>query len=61
MLLRTFSLALNNDPKLFKEHFFFTFLVPFSKLVNSIAKLLYSRSTFSNDKYPSCISLKNNR
>ena len=57
-LLRTFSLALNNNPKLFKKDFFESFFVPFSKFFKSIEKLFCLWSAFSNDKCPSCISLK---
>ena len=57
-LLRTFSLALNNNPKISRKDFFSSVFVSFSKFFNSIAKLFCLRSAFSNDKYPSCISLK---
>ena len=57
-LLRTFSLILNNNPKLFKKDFFSNVFVPISNFFSSIAKLLCLRSAFSNDKYPSSISLK---
>ena len=49
-LLRTFSLALNNNPKLFKKDFFQVFLYPYQNFC-----LL---SAFSIDKCPSCMSLK---
>ena len=39
-LLATFSLALNNNPKLFKKDFFSSIFVLFSKFFNMIAKLL---------------------
>ena len=39
-LLRTFSLALNNNPKLFKKYFFSSAFIPLSKFFNSLAKLL---------------------
>ena len=39
-LLRTFSLALSNNTKLFKKYFFSNVFVPFSKFFNSLAKLL---------------------
>ena len=38
--LRTSSLALNYNSKLFKKDFFLSFFVPFSKFFNSVAKLL---------------------
>ena len=39
-LVRTFSLALNNNPKLFKKDFLPSAFVPFSEFFNLIAKLL---------------------
>ena len=57
-VLRTFSPALNNNPILLKKAYFQVSFIPFSKFFNSKSKLLCLRSTFSNDKYPSFISLK---
>ena len=57
-LLRTFSLALNNNPKLFKKTLFHLFFLPLSKFFILVAKLLCSSSAFFNDKCPSCIFLK---
>ena len=42
-ILRKISLALNNNPKLYKKDFFSSVFVPFSKFFNSIAKLLCLR------------------
>ena len=58
MLLRPFSLALKNNPNLFKK-IFLTIFVLLSKFFNSVAKLLRLLSVSSNDKYPARISLKN--
>ena len=52
-LLKIFSLALKN------KRFFSIVFIPLSKFYNSMAKLLCLLSASSNDKYPSCISLKN--
>ena len=56
-LFKSFSLALNNHPKLFKKDFLSSFFVPLSKFFNSLAKLLCFLSAPSIDKCPSCISL----
>ena len=47
-LLRTFSLALENSPKLFKKDFVFLSL---SKFTKSVTKLPYFLSASSNNKY----------
>ena len=63
-LFGTFPLALNNNPKLFKKYFFQAFFyLSQIKLTEKVAKLnlaklLCLRSAFSNEKYPSRISLK---
>ena len=57
-LIRTFFLALNNNPKLFKKDFLSSVFVPLSKLFNSLMQLLCLLSAPSIDKSPSCISLK---
>ena len=52
-LLRTLSLALNNNPKLFKKNSFsIAFFLLSSKLFTLAAKLLYSSSTSFNNKCP---------
>ena len=51
-LLRTFSLALNNNPKLFKKYFFSSAFIPLSKFFNSLAKLLCLLSGFSKITLP---------
>ena len=48
-----------NNPNSFKKDFFQVFL--YLSQINSIAKLLCLRLAFSNDKFPSSISLKKNR
>ena len=60
-LLRTFSLTLNNNPRLFKKDFLSSIFVPLSKFFNSLVKLLCLLLAPSIDKCPSYISLKNNR
>ena len=55
-LWRTFSLAINDNPNSFKKKNFQVFL--YLSQINSIAKLLCLRLAFSNDKFPSSISLK---
>ena len=45
-LSRMLSVALNNNPKLFKKNFFSSVSAPFSKFLNSIPKLLCLRSAF---------------
>ena len=57
-LLRTFSLALYNNPKLFKKYFFKSVFIPLSKLFNPLTKLLCLLSIFSIDKCRSSVSLK---
>ena len=58
-LLRTFSLALNNNSKLFKKRNIF---IPSSKFFNSLTKLLCFILAFSIDKCPLYIYLlKNSR
>ena len=57
-LLRTFSLELNNNPKLFFKKPFFQLFLPLSKFFILAAKLLSSSSTSSNDRYLSCIFLQ---
>ena len=54
--LRNFSLVLNNDSKLLKKYFLSSYFVPFSKLGNSLAKLLCLLPTPSIGKCPSIIS-----
>ena len=56
-LLRAFSIVLKNNRKLFKRDFF-NFSHTFIKFFNSLSKLLYLLSGSSNDKYPSCITLR---
>ena len=51
-LLRTFSLALNNNPKLFKKYFLSSAFVPLSKFFNPLAKLICLLSAPSIDKCP---------
>ena len=51
-LLRTFSLALNNNPTLFKKYFFSSAFIPLSKFFNSLAKLLCLLSSFSKITLP---------
>ena len=55
-LFRTFSFALNNNPKLF--NFFLITLLPLSKFFILAAKFLCPSSASFNDKCPSCMSLK---
>ena len=55
--LRTLSLVLKNNPKLFSKTFF-NCSIHLSKFSNLVAKLLCSLSASANDKYPSFISLK---
>ena len=57
-LLRTFSLELNNNSKLFKKHFSSSVFAPISKSFNSLVKLICFLSAPSIDKCPSCISFK---
>ena len=51
-LLRTFSLALNNNPTLFKKYFFSSAFISLSKFFNSLAKLLCLLSSFSKITLP---------
>ena len=51
-LFRTFSLALNNNPKLFKKNSFSIAFLPSPKFFDLAAKLLCSSSVSSNDKCP---------
>ena len=55
-LLRAFSLALNNIPKLFKKDFFSKVFIPLSKFFNLLAKPVCLLSAFSIDNFPSCTS-----
>ena len=57
-ILKTFSLELKNNPKLFKKDLLSSVFVPLSKFFNSLSKLLYLLSASSIDKFPLCISLK---
>ena len=57
-LLRTFSFALNNNPKLFKKYFSSSVFIPLSKLFKSVANLVCLLSSSSNDKYYLCIYIK---
>ena len=52
------SLALNDNPNLFKKDFLSSVFVPFSKFFDSLTKLIWLLSAFSDDKYPLCISFK---
>ena len=56
-VLRTFSLVVNNNPKLSKTEFLSRAFVPLSKYFKSIAKLLCLLPAPSIDKFPTCISL----
>ena len=53
----SWELFLLHNPKLFKKRLFKNAFVLFSELFNSIAKLLWLRSVFSNDKCSSSIFL----
>ena len=54
-LLKTFSLTLNNNSKLFKKR---NICIPSSKFFNSLTKLLCFILAFSIDKCPLYISIK---
>ena len=57
-LLRTFSLAVKNNPMLLRNNFFSIDFIPLFILFNLLANLLCSSPASLNDKYPSCVSLK---
>ena len=57
-ILKTFSLALKNNLKLFKKDLLSSVFMPLSKFFNSLSKLLYLLSASFFDKFPLCISLK---
>ena len=58
IVLRTFTLALNNNLKLFEKTLFQLCFLPLSKFFNLAAKLYCSSSASFNNKCPTCISLK---
>ena len=57
-LLGTFSIILNNNPKLFKKNYFSIIFSALSELFILAVKLLWSSTASSNYKCPSYISLK---
>ena len=57
-LLKTFSLAVKNNPILLRNNFFSTDFIPLSIFFNLLANLLCSSSASFNDKYPSFKALK---
>ena len=60
-LLRTFSLALNNNPNLFKKDFFSSVFIPSSKFFNSLANYFAYYQLFLLINALHVYLLKNNR
>ena len=60
-LLRTFSLAVNNNHKLFRKTLFFNCFLPLSKFFILAAKLLCASSAFLTINVLHLYLLKNNR